>query len=155
MKKWILLFLSASFFVGCATSKFQLKENWIDDSDLQFALVHPALNEWYPRMGDPVIIEYHGDSVYFVYNYRPPLFATVKNGVEYKPTNNDKVNNVWGSRNEILAMVIVDNKLVGIVNKPEYKTVLDSRVAEQKHSVPVWAWILGGITATLVLMMII
>lgn len=145
MKKIFGLFLLLAIFVGCgASSKYQLKENWIDQSDVQFALAHPALSEWFPQMGDPVITELHGDTVYFIYNYHPPLFATVRNGVEYKPTNNDRVNGVWGKRNELLALQILNNRLVGIRNMTDYGEVADSRVAEQTQSTSVWAWVIIG-----------
>ncbi len=148
MKKILGLFVLFAIFVGCSSSsRYQLKENWIDQSDVQFALAHPALSEWFPQMGDPVITELHGDTVYFIYNYHPPLFATVKNGVEYKPTNNDRVNGVWGKRNELLALQILNNRLVGIRNMTDYGAVVDTRTAEKKESSPVWVWVLVGTVA--------
>ena len=135
MKKIVsLIGLMALLVTGCATSKYNLKENWIDDNDLQYALQHPNLNEWFPVMGNPVVTEYSGDTIYFVYNYHPALFATVKNGVEYKPNNNDRINGVWGERNEFLAMLIKDNKLIGIERMEKYSKVQDNRTAESKST---------------------
>ncbi len=148
MKKFTLILFAIFLITGCATSRYQLKENWIDDNDLQYALQHPNLNEWFPVMGNPVVTEYSGDTIYFIYNYHPALFATVKNGVEYKPNNNDRVNGAWGERNEFLAMLIKDNKLIGIERMEKYNKVQDNRTAETKTTNWLIVAIIGA-TATI------
>lgn len=85
-------------------------------------------------MGNPVITETQGDTIYFIYNYHPALFATVKNGVEYKPNNNDRISGAWGKRNEFLAMLIKENKLIGIERMEKYNQVQDNRTAESKST---------------------
>lgn len=147
MQKLTLILFAIFLITGCATSRYQLKENWIDDSDLQYALQHPNLNEWFPVMGNPVVTEYSGDTIYFIYNYHPALFATVKNGVEYKPNNNDRVNGAWGERNEFLAMLIKDNKLIGIERMEKYNKVQDNRSAETKTTNWLIVAVIGVATA--------
>lgn len=156
MKKWrfILFGLCSILLTSCAvTTHYSLKENWIDDNDLQYALQHPSLNDWYPKMGDPVVIEYSNDTIYFIYNYHPTLFASVKDGKVYKPTNKDKVEGAWGTRNEPIGFLVQNNKLVGIQRMGEYQTVQDNQQAEKRER----SWlplIIGGVVAAALLITI-
>lgn len=162
----VALLLMAAFLTSCAKTyqkdNFQLQENWIDDSDLQYALAHPNLKEWFPRMGNPVLTEYQNDTILFIYNYHPALFRTVKNGVEYKPTNEDRMANAWGKRTEFVGLQIKDNKLIGIetigeMDRAKYSKVRDQKqaevVTEQKNNNWLVYAVIGIATAVFVIYM--
>lgn len=128
----IALFASI-FFAGCASTQkdnLLLKENWIDDNDLQYVLAHPNVRDWFSQFGNPVVTEYSNDTVFFVYNYHPALFKTAKNGIEYKPTGSDRMENIWGARNEFIALLIRENKLIGIQKAEKYNSGQDLKQAE-------------------------
>ena len=122
-----IVLLSAVLLSGCATTTTTtrqniLSENWIDDDDVMFALNNPQLSSWFQRLGNPVLTEMRGDTVEFVYNYRPALFVSgdAVTKVEHKPNNDDR-SELWSQwRKEIVVFQVVDNKLVGIRKSDAY-----------------------------------
>ncbi|MCQ2106704.1 MAG: membrane lipoprotein lipid attachment site-containing protein [Fibrobacter sp.] len=139
MKK-IFFLLIAVFFLSACTYHYGLKENWIDDDDIQFVLQHPEVKEWMKEFGEPVITEYHQDTVEFIYNYKPHLYKVEKNGYMQKVSNKDRVD-LWSDRNELLSLKIVNNVVVGIKIRQEFVPVTKNENATQGPSI--WLIILG------------
>lgn len=129
---WVFVLLISVFFSGCA-STYGLKENWIDEDDLQTALSDPNIQNLAPKMGTPVFTEYHGDTVEFVYNYKPHLYKSVRNGREYKPNDKDRVD-LWSSRLERVGLLVVGNRVVGIRPRSDYATVENNTSANQSSN---------------------
>ena len=128
----VIVLLSAAWLSGCATTTQQhniLSENWIDDDDVVYALKNPQLASWFPKFGNPVLTEMHGDTVEFVYNYRPALFVSgdAVTKVEHKPNNDDRTE-LWSrQRKEIVVFQIVDNRLVGMKKSDLYAKNLEQQ----------------------------
>ena len=147
----VLLVTAVAMLSGC-TYKYTLKENWIDEDDVQYALQHPDVKNWIAGFGTPVVTEYRQDTVVFIYNYRPHLYKTSKDGEEYKPNNWDRVP-VWGQRTEFIEMQILNNQLVGIKGNQTYKSDADVHKASKSYIGIVIATVLGigGIVTAIVL----
>ena len=145
MKKSIfaLIALTVLFLTGCA-STYGLKENWVDDDDMQTILSEPDIQKIAPVLGTPVFTEYHGDTVEFVYNYRPHLYKSVRNGRDFKPNDKDRVD-LWSVRTELVGIMVVNNRIIGLRPRPDYAAVQNNTNVSQGSS----AWlILLGILAT-------
>lgn len=145
MKKSIiaLIALTVLFLTGCA-STYGLKENWVDDDDMQTILSEPDIQKIAPVLGTPVFTEYHGDTVEFVYNYRPHLYKSVRNGRDFKPNDKDRVD-LWSVRTELVGIMVVNNRIIGLRPRPDYAAVQNNTNVSQGPSV--WL-ILLGILAT-------
>lgn len=144
MKKICLLLIAILSLCAC-THHYGLKENWIDDDDVQFVLQHPEVKEWMKLFGEPVITEYHQDTVKFIYNYKPHLYKAEKNGYLKKVSNKDRVD-LWSDRNELLSLKIVNNEVVGIKVRQEFIPVSKNEEASQGPSLW-WLVLLGIVTA--------
>ena len=112
MKKSIfaLIALTVLFLTGCA-STYGLKENWVDDDDMQTILAEPNIQKIAPLLGTPVFTEYRGDTVEFVYNYRPHLYKSVRDGRDFKPNDKDRVD-LWSVRTELVGIMVVNNRII-------------------------------------------
>jgi hypothetical protein len=146
MKRLIALFfvIFTLFFSGCSmTHVYSLKENWIDDEDLRTAMNAKSMQELTSKFGLPNFTEFHGDTVEYVYNCRPHLYKTEKNGIEYKPTEKDREGQ-WSNRREMIALLAVGDKLIGIRHRTDYAGDANNTVKEEK-SVGLAAKIAGAI----------
>ena len=131
------------FLAGCA-STYGLKENWVDDDDMQAILSEPDIQKIAPVLGTPVFTEYRGDTVEFVYNYKPHLYKSERNGRVYKPNDKDRVD-LWSSRTELVGILVANSKIVGLRPRPDYAVVQNETQVEQKS----YFWVvLLGILAT-------
>lgn len=133
--------------IGCSTH-YTLKENWIDDDDVQYALQHPQVKDWISSFGTPVITEYRGDTVVFMYNYRPHLYKTIKDNQEFKPKNDDRVA-TWSDRNALIEMQIKNNSLIGIVKNNSYQENVAEKEASTSYLGIIIALLLGAGVALL------
>ena len=153
MKKSIfaLIALTVLFLTGCA-STYGLKENWVDDDDMQTILAEPNIQKIAPLLGTPVFTEYRGDTVEFVYNYRPHLYKSVRDGRDFKPNDKDRVD-LWSVRTELVGIMVVNNRIIGLRPRTDYKTV-DNNTNVQSGT-PVWLIILGIIATAGIVTIII
>ena len=150
---WVLLLLVFAFLTGCA-STYGLKENWVDDDDMQSILAEPDINKVAPILGTPVFTEYRGDTVEFVYNYRPHLYKSVRNGRDFKPNDNDRVD-LWSARTGFVGIMVVNSRVVGLRPRPDYESVADDTKVSQGSS----SWIIllsvlatAGIVAVIIIL---
>lgn len=139
----VLRYMLALFFFvlvsGCAHT-YSLSENWVDEDDLQQILKTPEIQKTARNLGTPVFTEYRGDTVEFVYNYKPHLYKTEKDGRVFKPNDSDRLD-LWSERTEFVGLLVVENRVVGIRPRPDYQTVRN--VAEAKTSNALWVIMLG------------
>jgi hypothetical protein len=134
--------LALFFFVlvsGCAHT-YGLSENWVDEDDLQQILKTPEIQKTARNLGTPVFTEYRGDTVEFVYNYKPHLYKTEKDGRLFKPNDSDRLD-LWSERTEFVGLLVVGNRVVGIRPRPDYQTVQNA--AQAKTSNALWVIMLG------------
>ena len=134
--------LALFFFVlvsGCAHT-YGLSENWVDEDDLQQILKTPEIQKTARNLGTPVFTEYRGDTVEFVYNYKPHLYKTEEDGRLFKPNDSDRLD-LWSERTEFVGLLVVENRVVGIRPRPDYQTV--QNVAQAKTSNALWVIMLG------------
>lgn len=138
MKKSIfaLIALTVLFLTGCA-STYGLKENWVDDDDMQTILSEPNIQKIAPILGTPVFTEYRGDTVEFVYNYRPHLYKSVRNGRDFKPNDKDRVD-LWSIRTELVGIMVVNNRIIGLRPRPDYAAVQNNTEVSQSS----YAWVI-------------
>lgn len=138
MKKSIfaLIALTVLFLTGCA-STYGLKENWVDDDDMQTILSEPNIQKIAPILGTPVFTEYRGDTVEFVYNYRPHLYKSVRNGRDFKPNDKDRVD-LWSIRTELVGIMVVNNRIIGLRPRPDYAAVQNNTEVSQGS----YAWVI-------------
>ena len=138
MKKSIfaLIALTLLFLTGCA-STYGLKENWVDDDDMQTILSEPNIQKIAPILGTPVFTEYRGDTVEFVYNYRPHLYKSVRNGRDFKPNDKDRVD-LWSIRTELVGIMVVNNRIIGLRPRPDYAAVQNNTEVSQSS----YAWVI-------------
>ena len=134
-----LIILIVALLTGCA-STYGLKENWIDDDDMQTILTEPNIQKIAPILGTPVFTEYRGDTVEFVYNYRPHLYKSTRNGRDYKPNDKDRVD-LWSVRTELVGILVVNNRIIGLRPRADYNVVDNN--TNVKSGFPVWLIILG------------
>lgn len=137
---------------GCAHT-YGLSENWVDDDDLMQILKTPEIQKNAAQLGTPVFTEYRGDTVEFVYNYKPHLYRSTKDGREFKPNDKDRLD-LWSVRTEFIGLLIVGDKIVGIRPRPDYQVVQNT--AEASASTPIWIILLtiavtAGIAIPLIL----
>ncbi len=128
-------------FSACATTtvSYALKENWIDDADLRYAVDHPDKHSWSARLGSPVLIEMRGDTVDYVYNYRAALYKTEREGEEYKPSESDRVT-AWSPRLEMISLLMVKDSLVEIRHNAVFNPNEQKKAMEQQEKGS-YAWI--------------
>jgi hypothetical protein len=145
MKKSIfaLIALTVLFLTGCAAT-YDLKENWVDDDDMQTILAEPNIQKIAPLLGTPVFTEYRGDTVEFVYNYRPHLYKSARNGREYKPNDKDRVD-LWSERTELVGILVVNDRIIGLRPRADYDVVNNN--TNVKSGMPI-GLIIFGILAT-------
>lgn len=128
----VLRYMLALFFFvlvsGCAHT-YGLSENWVDEDDLQQILKTPEIQKTARNLGTPVFTEYRGDTVEFVYNYKPHLYKTEEDGRLFKPNDSDRLD-LWSERTEFVGLLVVENRVVGIRPRPDYQTV--QNVAQAK-----------------------
>lgn len=127
--------LALFFFVlvsGCAHT-YSLSENWVDEDDLQQILKTPEIQKTARNLGTPVFTEYRGDTVEFVYNYKPHLYKTEKDGRLFKPNDSDRLD-LWSERTEFVGLLVVENRVVGIRPRPDYQTVQNAAQAKTSGS---------------------
>ncbi len=141
MKKSIfaLIALTVLFLTGCA-STYGLKENWVDDDDMQTILAEPNIQKIAPLLGTPVFTEYRGDTVEFVYNYRPHLYKSVRDGRDFKPNDKDRVD-LWSVRTELVGILVVNNRIIGLRPRPDYAAIQNN--TEVSQHTPAWLILLG------------
>ncbi len=139
----VLRYMLALFFFvlvsGCAHT-YGLSENWVDEDDLQQILKTPEIQKTARNLGTPVFTEYRGDTVEFVYNYKPHLYKTEKDGRLFKPNDSDRLD-LWSERTEFVGLLVVGNRVVGIRPRPDYQTVQNA--AQAKTSNALWVIMLG------------
>lgn len=139
----VLRYMLALFFFvlvsGCAHT-YGLSENWVDEDDLQQILKTPEIQKTARNLGTPVFTEYRGDTVEFVYNYKPHLYKTEEDGRLFKPNDSDRLD-LWSERTEFVGLLVVENRVVGIRPRPDYQTV--QNVAQAKTSNALWVIMLG------------
>lgn len=119
--RYMLALFVFTLINGCAHT-YGLSENWVDEDDLQQILKTPEIQKTARNLGTPVFTEYRGDTVEFVYNYKPHLYKTEKDGRLYKPNDSDRLD-LWSGRTEFVGLLIVKNRVVGIRPRPDYRTV--------------------------------
>ena len=124
--------LMVLFLAGCA-STYGLKENWVDDDDMKTILAEPDINKVAPILGTPVFTEYRGDTVEFVYNYRPHLYKSFRNGRDFKPNDNDRVD-LWSVRTGFVGIMVVNSRVVGLRPRPDYEPVANDTKVSQGSS---------------------
>ena len=134
-----LIILAVALLTGCAAT-YDLKENWIDDDDMQTILAEPNIQKIAPLLGTPVFTEYRADTVEFVYNYRPHLSKSARNGREFKPNDKDRVD-LWSVRTELVGILVVNNRIIGLRPRDDYNVVDNNNTV--KTTTPVWLIILG------------
>jgi hypothetical protein len=117
---------------GCAHT-YSLSENWVDEDDLQQILKTPEIQKTARNLGTPVFTEYRGDTVEFVYNYKPHLYKTEKDGRLFKPNDSDRLD-LWSERTEFVGLLVVENRVVGIRPRPDYQTVQNAAQAKTSGS---------------------
>ena len=117
---------------GCAHT-YILSENWVDEDDLQQILKTPEIQKTARNLGTPVFTEYRGDTVEFVYNYKPHLYKTEKDGRLFKPNDSDRLD-LWSERTEFVGLLVVENRVVGIRPRPDYQTVQNAAQAKTSGS---------------------
>ena len=135
-----LLILAAAFLAGCAHT-YGLRENWIDDDDLKKIQTDPNIHNIAPTLGTPVFTEIHGDTLELVYNYRAHLYKSAKDMKEYKPNDKDRTN-LWSKKTDVLGLLVVGNKIVGIRHRGDYAP--DNQNVKAEGNSNLWL-ILGGI----------
>lgn len=128
----VLMLLVVSILTGCAAT-YGLKENWVDDDDMQTILAEPDINKIAPILGTPVFTEYRGDTIEFVYNYKPHLYKSVRNGRDFKPNDKDRVD-LWSTRTERVGIMVVNSRVVGIRPRPDYESVKNDANVSQGSS---------------------
>ncbi|MBO7414172.1 MAG: hypothetical protein J6U20_11030 [Fibrobacter sp.] len=132
----VLRYMLALFFFvlvsGCAHT-YSLSENWVDEDDLQQILKTPEIQKTARNLGTPVFTEYRGDTVEFVYNYKPHLYKTEKDGRLFKPNDSDRLD-LWSERTEFVGLLVVENRVVGIRPRPDYQTVQNAAQAKTSGS---------------------
>lgn len=145
MKKSIfaLIALAVLFLTGCA-STYGLKENWVDDDDMQTILSEPNIQKIAPILGTPVFTEYRGDTVEFVYNYRPHLYKSVRDGRDFKPNDKDRVD-LWSIRTELVGIMVVNNRIIGLRPRPDYNVVDNNTNVSQGSSI--WLILIAALAA--------
>ena len=140
--------LALFFFVlvsGCAHT-YSLSENWVDEDDLQQILKTTEIQKTARNLGTPVFTEYRGDTVEFVYNYKPHLYKTEKDGRLFKPNDSDRLD-LWSERTEFVGLLVVENRVVGIRPRPDYQTVQNAAQAKTSGSA---GWIIALILTLVV-----
>lgn len=145
MKKSIfaLIALAVLFLTGCA-STYGLKENWVDDDDMQTILSEPNIQKIAPILGTPVLTEYRGDTVEFVYNYRPHLYKSVRDGRDFKPNDKDRVD-LWSIRTELVGIMVVNNRIIGLRPRHDYNVVDNNTNVSQGSSI--WLILIAALAA--------
>ena len=145
----VLRYMLALFFFvlvsGCAHT-YSLSENWVDEDDLQQILKTPEIQKTARNLGTPVFTEYRGDTVEFVYNYKPHLYKTEKDGRLFKPNDSDRLD-LWSERTEFVGLLVVENRVVGIRPRPDYQTVQNAAQAKTSGSA---GWIIALILTLVV-----
>ena len=137
--KFAFILLSVFLVIGCAHT-YNLTENWVDEDDLQQILKTPEIQKNARQLGTPVFTEYRGDTVEFIYNYKPHLYRSSKDGREYKPNDEDRLD-VWSERTEFVGLLVVGERIVGIRPRPDYQAM--QKTTQAKSSTPAWIVILG------------
>jgi hypothetical protein len=145
-----LIILAVALLTGCAAT-YDLKENWIDDDDMQTILAEPNIQKIAPLLGTPVFTEYRGDTVEFVYNYRPHLYKSARNGREFKPNDKDRVD-LWSVRTELVGILVVNNRIIGLRPRDDYNVVDNNTTV--KTTTPVWLIILGIVATAGIIVLI-
>ena len=156
MKKLIWLALTVlvlQVFFGCA-STLRVKENWIDDVDLQMAITVKSVHELTSKFGSPVFTEIHGDTVEYVYNCRPHLYITEKDGRVYKPTEKDKIAH-WSNRREMIGLQAIGDKLVGIRHRDDYAGDKSDMAIKDDFLFPKIVAVVMGVATLVVLIILI
>lgn len=102
-----------------------------------------SVRELTAKFGLPVFTELHGDTVELVYNCRPHLYNSVRDGIEYKPNEFDRVGQ-WSTRVEMVGLLTVGDSLVGIRHRNDYEGDKTRSVREEK-SVGITATIIGAV----------
>ena len=138
-----LVLFAVVIITGCA-STYGLKENWVDDDDMQTILAEPDINKVATLLGTPVFTEYRGDTVEFVYNYRPHHYKSVLDGRDFKPVDKDRVD-LWSVRTELVGIMVVNGRVVGIRPRPDYMS--DQNVASVTQKSYFWVVLLGILAA--------
>ena len=145
-----LIILAVALLTGCAAT-YNLKENWIDDDDMQTILAEPNIQKIAPLLGTPVFTEYRGDTVEFVYNYRPHLYKSVRDGRDFKPNDKDRVD-LWSVRTELVGIMVVNNRIIGLRPRDDYNVVDNNNTV--KTTTPVWLIILGIVATAGIIVLI-
>ncbi len=130
--RYMLAFFIFLLVSGCAHT-YSLSENWVDEDDLQQILKTPEIQKTARNLGTPVFTEYRGDTVEFVYNYKPHLYKTEKDGRLFKPNDSDRLD-LWSERTEFVGLLVVENRVVGIRPRPDYQTVQNAAQAKTSGS---------------------
>ena len=104
---------------------------------MQTILSEPNIQKIAPILGTPVFTEYRGDTVEFVYNYRPHLYKSVRNGRDFKPNDKDRVD-LWSIRTELVGIMVVNNRIIGLRPRPDYAAVQNNTEVSQSS----YAWVI-------------
>ncbi|GHV11786.1 hypothetical protein AGMMS49938_03110 [Fibrobacterales bacterium] len=119
-----LLHIAALLAVACSTTQIGVKENWIDEHDV-IALVSSPVDAWIAKVGTPTLVEIHGDTALYYYNYRPTLYAAAKydsttffatwgTALETKPEAGNATE-IWGSRKDVMQIRVINNTVLSAV----------------------------------------
>lgn len=125
MIRYLLLIAMAFALFGCAP-RTRLEANWIDIDDLDYALENKNPRAWMSLTGRAVAVEYHQDTVKYIFHYRAKLYETSYGKKEYKPKEDD-VSGKWDEKREKIALIVYEGELIGIER-------LDEQGATEKKS---------------------
>jgi len=118
MKK--IIFLFCIVFLSCS-QRYIAKESWIDTKDVE-ELSKNKDASYLEKLPFPVIAEINNDTIIYTYNFHPLLYKTynINKGYRFKPEQKD-ITKLWGNRDELIDIFILDNRILKIDKNLKYK----------------------------------